>query len=111
VRDLYLGVAARGAGDRVVDDGYVDELARRSPVDSVVSVRRRTEDLSLRKLVADVLEGDEHADFDPRGTTRYHHSAELTEVERNSAARAPVTSSWTCVRPRCPGCTGVVHHV
>jgi hypothetical protein len=90
VRDLYLGVSV--APERVtgvVDDGYVDELARAvsGGLGGQVGVAPR---VFLRKLVADVLDRvDEHADFDPR----QHYaltitSAELTEVERNSAAAA-----------------------
>jgi hypothetical protein len=90
VRDLYLGVAAKPERvTGVVDDGYVDELARAvtGGLGGQVGVAPR---IFLRKLVADVLDRvDEHADFDPR----QHYaltitSAELTEVERNSAAGA-----------------------
>lgn len=90
VRDLYTGTAR--AADRVtglVDDGYIDELARAvtGGLGGQVGVAPR---IFLRKLVADVLDRvDEFADFDPR---RHYaltlSSAELTEVERNSAAGA-----------------------
>lgn len=90
VRDLYVGTAR--TADRVtrlVDDGYIDELARAvtGGLGGRVGVAPR---IFLRKLVADVLDRvDEFADFDPR----QHYaltltSAELTEVERNSAAGA-----------------------
>lgn len=90
VRDLYAGTAQ--VPDRVtglVDDGYVDELARAvtGGLGGRVGVAPR---IFLRKLVADVLDRvDEFAAFDPR----QHYaltlsSAELTEVERNSAAGA-----------------------
>jgi hypothetical protein len=90
VRDLYAGTAR--TPDRVtglVDDGYVDELARAvtGGLGGRVGVAPR---IFLRKLVADVLDRvDEFADFDPR---RHYaltlSSTELTEVERNSAAGA-----------------------
>lgn len=90
VRDLYTGTAR--AADRVtglVDDGYIDELARAvtGGLGGRVGVAPR---IFLRKLVADVLDRvDEFADFDPR---RHYaltlSSTELTEIERNSAAGA-----------------------
>ncbi|MCY7340471.1 MAG: BREX system ATP-binding protein BrxD [Pseudonocardia sp.] len=88
VRDLYTGVARRP--DRVrdlVDDTYVDELARAltGELGGKVGIAPR---LFLRKLVQDVLDRvDEHPDFDPRA----HYAltlttSELTDVERNAAA-------------------------
>jgi hypothetical protein len=90
VRDLYVGTAR--AADRVtrlVDDGYIDELARAvtGGLGGQVGVAPR---IFLRKLVADVLDRvDEFPDFDPRQHYALTlNSAELTEVERNSAAGA-----------------------
>jgi hypothetical protein len=90
VRDLYAGTArAPDRVTRLVDDGYIDDLAKAvtGGLGGQVGVAPR---IFLRKLVADVLDRvDEFADFDPR----QHYaltlsSAELTEVERNSAAGA-----------------------
>ncbi|MFD0204684.1 MULTISPECIES: BREX system ATP-binding protein BrxD [Saccharothrix] len=90
VRDLYAGVARHP--DRVssvVDDAYVAQLADAvtGGLGGQVGVAPR---IFLRKLVADVLDRvDEHDDFDPRR----HYAltlaqSELTEVERNAAARS-----------------------
>lgn len=90
VRDLYVGTArAADRVNRLVDDGYIDELAKAvtGGLGGQVGVAPR---IFLRKLVADVLDRvDEFDDFDPR----QHYaltltSAELSEVERNSATRA-----------------------
>ena len=90
VRDLYVGTAR--APERVValvDDAYIDELARAvtGGLGGQVGVAPR---IFLRKLVADVLDRvDVHDDFDPRKNYALTlNSAELTEVERNSAAGA-----------------------
>jgi hypothetical protein len=90
VRDLYVAGCAepeRVAG--VVDDGYVTELADAviGSLGGKVGVAPR---VFLKKLVADVLDRvDQFADFDPKR----HYAltlapAELTETERNAAARA-----------------------
>jgi hypothetical protein len=90
VRDLYASGAHHS--DRVaavVDDAYVDLLARAltGELGGKVGVAPR---LFLRKLVAEVLDRvDEHADFDPR----QHYeltvaAAELTAGERAAAISA-----------------------
>jgi hypothetical protein len=89
VRDLY----ASGAGERVtrvVDDAYVEQLARAvaGTLGGQVGVAPR---VFLRKLVADVLDRvAEFDDFDPRQHYKLTVSAaELTDIERNAAAFAP----------------------
>jgi hypothetical protein len=95
VRDLF----ARGASDagriqRMVDDAYVAELGQAvtGSLGGRVGVAPR---VFLKKLVGDVLDRvDQFGDFDPR---RHYaltlNSAELTEVERESASLgvAPAT--------------------
>ena len=89
VRDLY----ASGAGERVtrvVDDAYIEQLARAvaGTLGGQVGVAPR---VFLRKLVADVLDRvAEFDDFDPRQHYKLTVSAaELTDIERNAAAFAP----------------------
>jgi hypothetical protein len=86
VRDLYAAGAANG--DRVrklVDDGYVAELARAvtGRLGGQVGVAPR---IFLRKLVDQVLDRvDQFPEFDPRAHYRLTMTgSELTEVERNS---------------------------
>jgi hypothetical protein len=88
VRDLFAG----GASDadrirRMVDDAYVAELGQAvtGSLGGRVGVAPR---VFLKKLVGDVLDRvDQFGDFDPR---RHYaltlNSAELTEVERESAS-------------------------
>jgi P-loop Domain of unknown function (DUF2791) len=90
VRDLYAGGASEP--DRVVktvDDPYVAELADAvtGSLGGKVGVAPR---VFLKKLVADVLDRvDQFADFDPRRDYALTLAAgELSEVERNAAARA-----------------------
>ena len=90
VRDLYAGGAAEP--DRVlktVDDGYVGELADAvtGSLGGKVGVAPR---VFLKKLVADVLDRvDQFPDFDPRRHyTLTLAAGELSEVERNAAARS-----------------------
>jgi hypothetical protein len=85
VRDLY----AMGADPRVpivVDDAYVDDLARAvtGRLGGQVGVAPR---LYVKKLVADVLDRvDQHADFDPRRDYALTVAvAEMGEVERQAA--------------------------
>jgi hypothetical protein len=90
VRDLYVGTAqAPSRVTGLVDDAYIDELARAvtGGLGGQVGVAPR---IFLRKLVADVLDRvDVHEDFDPRKNYALTlNSAELTDVERNSAAGA-----------------------
>jgi hypothetical protein len=86
VRDLYIAGAI--GGDRVrkvVDDGYVADLARAvtGRLGGQVGVAPR---IFLRKLVDQVLDRvDQFPDFDPR--TNYAltvKGSELTDVERNA---------------------------
>ncbi len=94
VRDLYAITAAEGARVRaVVDDAYVDTLARALVGDfgGRVGIAPR---VFLKKLVADVLDRvDQFADFDPRRDYRLTlQAADLTDVERNAVAgRTAVT--------------------
>lgn len=92
IRDLYAASAAQP--DRVtdlVDDGYVETLARAltGELGGKVGVVPR---IFAKKLVADVLDRvDLHADFDPR----QHYAltvaeSELTAVERNARAASTV---------------------
>jgi BREX system ATP-binding protein BrxC/D len=91
VRDLYaVGSAERERVVSTVDDAYVrklaDALAARFGGRAGVMPR-----LFLKKLVGDVLDRvDQFPDFDPR----QHYqltlaAAEMTDVERNAAARSP----------------------
>lgn len=89
VRDLYVtGAQASHRIAQLVDDAYIDELARAvsGNLGGRVGVAPR---VFLRKLVADVLDRvDEFEDFDPRR----HYTLtlgrdDLTEVEREAAAR------------------------
>ena len=86
VRDLY----AAGADPRipvVVDDAYIDELARAvaGRLGGKVGIAPRR---YLKKLVADVLDRvDQHSDFDPRRDYALTvATAELGEEERQAAA-------------------------
>jgi BREX system ATP-binding protein BrxC/D len=94
VRDLY----ARGSGAedriaRLVDDAYVEELARAvvGELGGQIGVAPR---VFLRKLVADVLDRvAEFPDFDPRQHYQLTLTgSELTDVERNAAAFQPQTA-------------------
>lgn len=90
VRDLYAGVARNPERiAAVVDDAYVDTLARAltGELGGKVGVAPR---LFLRKLVEAVLDRvDEYADFDPRRDYPITVTdSELTETERNAAAGA-----------------------
>lgn len=88
VRDLFAGGAAdAGRISQAVDDAYVSELAVAvtGSLGGRVGVAPR---VFLKKLVSDVLDRvDQFEDFDPR---RHYaltvNSAELTEVERESAS-------------------------
>jgi hypothetical protein len=89
VRDLYVGGVAEP--DRVlklVDDGYVGELATAvaGTLGGKVGITPR---VFLKKLVADVLDRvDQFPDFDPRRHyTLTLVTGELSEVERNAAAQ------------------------
>jgi hypothetical protein len=91
VRDLYAaGVADSERVGRVVDDGYIAELADAvtGSLGGRVGVAPR---VFLKKLVADVLDRvDQFPDFDPRQHYRLTlTTAELTDVERNLASVAP----------------------
>ena len=86
VRDLYAhGSAAPERVRRLVDDAYLDQLARAvaGGLGGRVGIAPR---LFLKKLVGDVLDRvDQFDDFDPR----QHYAltltgAELTDVERNA---------------------------
>ncbi|MGH3273308.1 MAG: BREX system ATP-binding protein BrxD [Streptosporangiaceae bacterium] len=86
VRDLYAAGAA--SGDRVhavVDDAYVDDLARAvtGGLGGQAGIAPR---IFLRKLVEQVLDRvDQFADFDPRKHyTLTLMGSELTEVERSA---------------------------
>jgi hypothetical protein len=96
IRDVYASGLADGAHDRVVrlvDDSYIEDLARAvaGELGGQVGVAPR---VFLRKLVADVLDRvAEFADFDPRQHYKLTLSAtELTETERNAAAFQPRTA-------------------
>ncbi|MFB9688205.1 BREX system ATP-binding protein BrxD [Amycolatopsis plumensis] len=90
VRDLYVGGARHP--DRVgavVDDGYVDLLARAltGELGGKVGVAPR---IFLRKLVAEVLDRvDEHPDFDPRE----HYELTVTAAELTAGERGAATSA------------------
>jgi hypothetical protein len=97
VRDLFAGGATdAGRIGRTVDDAYLSELALAvtGSLGGRVGVAPR---VFLKKLVSDVLDRvDQFDDFDPR---RHYaltvNSAELTEVERESASLSvsPVASA------------------
>jgi hypothetical protein len=90
VRDLYAETTPnRERVLNVVDDTYVDELARAvaGSLGGRVGIAPR---LFLKKLVGDILDRvDQYPDFDPhrdyRPTTT---TAEMSDVERNAAAGA-----------------------
>lgn len=93
VRDLYAtGSAAAPRIARLVDDTYIDELARAvtGSLGGRVGVAPR---LFLRKLVADVLDRVvEFDDFDPRRHyTLTIAASELSEQERNAASADDVS--------------------
>ncbi|HET9899354.1 MAG TPA: BREX system ATP-binding protein BrxD [Streptosporangiaceae bacterium] len=97
VRDLYAaGADAPGRITATVGDGYVAELAGAvtGALGGSVGVAPR---VFLKKLVTDVLDRvDQFADFDPRR----HYAltiapTELSEEERNAAARSPAVTSST----------------
>jgi hypothetical protein len=89
---MLKGVPARHGCGRVVDDLYVEQLARAvaGGLGGKVGVAPR---LYLKKLVGDVLDRvDQFADFDPRA----HYAltvrpAELTDAERG-ARSGPVSA-------------------
>lgn len=90
VRELYVESARNPDRVRsVVDDSYVDTLARAltGELGGKVGVAPR---IFLRKLVADVLDRvDDFANFDPRQDYALTLSgAELTDFERNAIASA-----------------------
>jgi hypothetical protein len=85
VRDIYAeGREHEQRLRAVVDDGYLETLARAvaGGLGGKVGVAPR---LFLKKLVADVLDRvDLHADFDPR----QHYSLTLAETEMSATERA-----------------------
>lgn len=85
IRDIYAaGARDDGRIARVVDDAYVETLARAvaGGLGGKVGVAPR---LFLKKLVADVLDRvDLYADFDPRR----HYRLTLSETEMSAAERA-----------------------
>ncbi len=88
VRDLFAaGAAAPERILKIVDDGYVGELADAvtGSLGGKVGIAPR---VFLKKLVADVLDRvDQFADFDPRRHyTLTLAAGELSDVERNAAA-------------------------
>jgi hypothetical protein len=94
VRDLYArGSDAEDRIARIVDDEYVADFARAvsGELGGQVGIAPR---VFLRKLVADVLDRvAEFPDFDPRQHYRLTLAAtELTDVERNAAARQPASA-------------------
>lgn len=73
----------------VVDDGYLDTLARAvaGGLGGKVGVAPR---LFLKKLVADVLDRvDLHPDFDPR----QHYALTLSETEMSASERAAASAN------------------
>ncbi|MEV4490693.1 BREX system ATP-binding protein BrxD [Micromonospora coxensis] len=87
VRDLYAdGSAASERVRSLVDDAYLDQLARAvaGGLGGRVGVAPR---LFLKKLVGEVLDRvDQFADFDPRTHYAFTLSAtEMTDVERNAS--------------------------
>ena len=94
IRDLYAqGSGATDRISRLVDDGYVEALARAvaGQLGGQAGVAPR---VFLRKLVADVLDRvAEFPDFDPRQHYQLTIAGtELTDVERNAAARGPASA-------------------
>jgi hypothetical protein len=94
VRDLYAD--GSGVPDRiraVVDDAYVDTLARAvtGQLGGKVGIAPR---VFLKKLVGEVLDRvDQHADFDPLAHYRLTMvSGELSVVERNALVGAAATN-------------------
>jgi hypothetical protein len=95
IRDVYctgIEAPARDRIARLVDDGYIEDLAAAvaGELGGQVGVAPR---IFLRKLVADVLDRvAEFGDFDPRLHYKLTLSSkELTPVERNAAFR-PATA-------------------
>jgi P-loop Domain of unknown function (DUF2791) len=89
VRDIYASVADnRERVTRTVDDAYIGKLSDAvvGSLGGQVGIAPR---VFLKKLVADVLDRvDVHPDFDPlRHYALTLSSDELTEIERNAAAR------------------------
>jgi hypothetical protein len=96
IRDVYGSCLADDVRDRIarlVDDPYVEDLARAvtGELGGQVGVAPR---VFLRKLVADVLDTvAEFEDFDPRQHYKLTLSAtELTDTERNASAFQPRTA-------------------
>jgi hypothetical protein len=90
VRDIYAeGRAHEGRLRTVVDDAYLDTLARSvaGGLGGKVGVAPR---LFLKKLVADILDRVElHDDFDPRR----HYTLTLAEGEMSAAERAAASAA------------------
>lgn len=90
VRDIYADGRPNEQRLRtVVDDGYLDTLARAvaGGLGGKVGVAPR---LFLKKLVSDVLDRvDLHEDFDPRK----HYSLTLAETEMSATERAAASAS------------------
>jgi hypothetical protein len=90
VRDLYAdGEVQEQRLRSVVDDGYLDMLARAvaGGLGGKVGVAPR---LFLKKLVADILDRvDLHADFDPRK----HYTLTLVDSEMSAVERAAAAAS------------------
>ncbi|MFD4769389.1 BREX system ATP-binding protein BrxD [Streptomyces niveus] len=89
IRDLYAaGAVAPDRIRKLADDAYVADLARAvgGALGGKVGVAPR---LYLKKLVGDVLDRiDQFDDFDPRQHYKLTvNTSELTDVERNSAAK------------------------
>jgi hypothetical protein len=89
VRDIYASVADnRERVTRTVDDAYLGKLSDAvvGSLGGQVGIAPR---VFLKKLVADVLDRvDVHPDFDPlRHYALTLSSDELTDIERNAAAR------------------------
>jgi hypothetical protein len=95
VRELFADGADNGARVRaVVDDSYIATLASAvtGSLGGRVGVAPR---IFLKKLVGDVLDRvDQYPDFDPRQHYRLTlANGELTEVEHNAFAGAPVSAA------------------
>ena len=91
VRDLYVsGCREPQRVAAVVDDGYVEQLAR-ALADRMGGRVGVTPRLFLKKLVGDVLDRvEQYPEFNPRQHYRLTlAAAELTDVERNAAAASP----------------------
>ena len=90
VRDIYSeGREHEQRLRSVVDDGYLDTLARAvaGGLGGKVGVAPR---LFLKKLVADVLDRvDLHPDFDPR----QHYALTLSETEMSASERAAANAN------------------